>query len=169
MASTSHLSITSASNDDVPSIVQLRNAVAAQLTAAHGRGHWSSCVTAQTVLRELRESRVLVLRAGDEVAATFRLATKKPWAIDVSYFTTVTKAVYLHGVAVHPKFQRQGIGRRLIAQAKVVATQWPSDAIRLDAYDSPAGATSFYVSCGFREVDRVVYRRTPLVYLELIL
>lgn len=112
---------------------------------------------------------MLVLRVGDEVAATLRLASKKPWAIDVSCFAPVNKAVYLHGMTVHPKFQRQGIGRQLVAQAKVVAAQWPSDAIRLDAYDSPAGATSFYASCGFREVSRVVYRGTPLVYLELVL
>jgi GNAT superfamily N-acetyltransferase len=162
------LSIAPGSLDDAPSIVLLRNAVAAQLTAEHGQGHWSSCVTAQTVSRELRESQVLVARSCGELVATLRLATKKPWAIDASYFTGVAKALYLHGMAVHPPMQRRGIGRELVAQAKVLAQRWPAGAIRLDAYDSPAGATPFYESCGFREMGRIVYRRTPLVYLEFV-
>jgi hypothetical protein len=41
--------------------------------------------------------------------------------------------------------------------------------IRLDAYDGPAGAGGFYAKRGFREVGRVVYRGTPLVYFERIL
>jgi len=163
------LSIAPGSVDDAPSIVLLRNAVAAQLTAAHGRGHWSSCVTTKAVSRELRESQVLVAHSRGELVATLRLATKKPWAIDVSYFTGVAKAFYLHGMAVHPPMQRRGVGRELVAQAKLLAQLWPAGAIRLDAYDSPAGAATFYSSCAFREVGRVVYRRTPLVYLELVL
>jgi hypothetical protein len=46
---------------------------------------------------------------------------------------------------------------------------WPGDAIRLDAYDAEAGAGKFYAKCGFRERGRVVYRKTPLIYFELIL
>jgi len=47
--------------------------------------------------------------------------------------------------------------------------EWPGDAIRLDAYDADAGAGGFYSNCGFREVGRVNYRGTPLVYYELLL
>jgi hypothetical protein len=43
------------------------------------------------------------------------------------------------------------------------------DAIRLDAYDAEAGAGPFYARCGFREVGRVLYRSTPLVYYERLL
>ena len=46
---------------------------------------------------------------------------------------------------------------------------WPADAIRLDAYDAPAGAGDFYAKCGFREVGRATYRGVPLVYFELLL
>jgi len=49
------------------------------------------------------------------------------------------------------------------------AKAWPADAIRLDAYDTAGGAGAFYLQCGFREVGRVVYRKTPLIYLEMML
>jgi len=108
-------------------------------------------------------------RQGFGLVGTVRLATKKPWAIDLSYFTAVQRALYLHDLAVAPEMQRQGIGHRLMEEAKAVARAWPSQAIRLDAYDHPAGAGAFYRHCGFQEVGRVTYRSVPLVYFELLI
>jgi ribosomal protein S18 acetylase RimI-like enzyme len=71
-------------------------------------------------------------------------------------------------MAVHPEMQHRGIGRRCIEHAIERARLWPADSIRLDAYDAKAGAGGFYEKCGFREVGRVVYRLTPLVYYELV-
>ena len=157
-----------ASEADATSIVSLRNRVAQHLTEAHGRGHWSSCVTEKGVLRGLRTSRVLLARNEGRLAGTVRLATKKPWAIDTSYFSTVRKPVYLHDLAVAPDVQGQGIGRLLVEEAMAVARAWPADAIRLDAYDHAAGAGEFYARCGFREVGRVIYRGVPLLYFEVL-
>jgi GNAT superfamily N-acetyltransferase len=98
-----------------------------------------------------------------------RLANKKPWAIDVNYFTPVKKAIYLTGMAVLPPLQRQGIGRLLIRRAVEEARAWPAEAIRLDAFDADAGAGPFYSRCGFRETARILYRKNPLIYFELVL
>lgn len=163
------LSFGNATDADIPSIASLRAAVAAGLTREHGRGHWSSCPTEKAVLRGLRTSRVLVARKGRAVVGTVRLATTKPWAIDLAYFTVVPKALYLHDLAVAPEFQKQGVGRRLVEATIVAARAWPSNAIRLDAYDADAGAGPFYARCGFTEVGRVVYRNTPLIYFEQLL
>ena len=163
------LSFATATPTDVPSIAALRTAAAEDLTHTYGRGHWSSCPTEAGVLRGFRGSRVLLASDGREIVATARLATKKPWAIDLTYFRTVAKALYLHDMAVAPALQRRGIGRRLVQHAVVVASAWPCDAIRLDAYDADAGAGSFYARCGFTEVGRVTYRNTPLIYFELML
>jgi predicted N-acetyltransferase YhbS len=93
---------------------------------------------------------------------------KKPWAIDLRYFTPVRRAVYLHDVNVEPGLQRSGVGRRLLARARTVARVWPVDAIRVDAYDGPSGGGPFYEKCGFTEVGRTVYRGVPLVYFEFV-
>jgi len=128
-----------------------------------------SCVTEKTVLRGITTSRVLVARAQGAIVATLRLATKKPWAVDLSYFTPVARALYLHDMAVEPNEQGKGLGRTLVEAAKEVARTWPSQAIRLDAYNAPHGAGEFYARCGFVEVGKVTYRKTPLVYFELLL
>lgn len=121
------------------------------------------------MLRPLRTSKVVVARERDRIVATLRLATKKPWAIDVAYFTKVPRPLYLTDMAVEPDSQLRGVGRRLLEEATRVAREWPSQAIRLDAYDAAAGAGGFYSKCGYREAGRVTYRGTPLVYFELIL
>ena len=95
-----------------------------------------------------------------------RLATKKPWAIDVSYFTPVKRALYLTGMAVSVPHQGQGLGRLALQDACAAARAWPADVIRLDANDASAGAGGFYARCGFTERGRVVYKGSPLIYYE---
>jgi GNAT superfamily N-acetyltransferase len=163
------VSVCEASLADVPAVVSLRAAAARELTGRHGRGHWSSSPTEAAVVRALKTSSVLVARHDGDVIGTVRVEARKPWAIDVSYFSDAAKAVYLHDLAVAPHAQGAGVGRLLVERALGVARAWPSDALRLDAYDHAAGAGPFYATCGFREVGRVTYRGVPLIYFELLL
>ena len=163
------ISVTTASEADAPAIASLRTSVAEHLTREYGKGHWSSCVTEKTVLRSIKTSRVLVARNNRDIIGTLRLETKKPWAIDLAYFKSVRRPLYLHDIAVTPNLQGRGIGRQLVEEAKTVALACPSEAIRLDAYDSDAGAGPFYAKCGFLEVGRKTYRGVPLIYFELML
>ena len=116
-----------------------------------------------------RYARVRVGRDGERVLTVLRLAPKKPWAIDVSYFTPVKRPLYLTGMAVSVAHQHQGLGRLALADALRIAADWPAHAIRLDAWDAVAGAGGFYSKCGFSDRGRAVYRGTPLAYYELLL
>jgi len=155
--------------DDTAAIAGLQNAAAGALTARFGAGHWSSLVTERSAELAQRHARVRVGRSGKRILTVLRLATKKPWAIDVSYFTPVKRPLYLTGLAVSVAHQGQGLGRLAMEDACKIARARPADAIRLDAYDSLAGAGEFYLKCGFEERGRVVYRGDPLVYYELLL
>jgi GNAT superfamily N-acetyltransferase len=152
--------------DDVAVIAGLQNAAAGALTARYGAGPWSSLVTERGVALAQRHARVGVARDGKRLLTVLRLATKKPWAIDVSYFTPVERPLYLTGMAVSVAHQRQGLGRVAIEDASAVAREWSADAIRLDAFDAAAGAGEFYARCGFTERGRVRYKGDPLVYFE---
>lgn len=163
------LTFQSAAADDASALATLLSLIADQLTLQHGRGHWSLRTTEKGVLYALRTSRIYVAQLAGEVVATFRLATKKPWAIDTSYFTACRRPLYLVGIAVTPNRQGQGFGRQCLDAARDIAKAWPADAIRLDAYDHAAGAGDFYSRCGCTEVGRVSYRNTPLIYYELLI
>lgn len=155
--------------DDVAVIAGLQNAVAGALTARFGPGHWSSLVSERGAALAQRHARVRVGRDGKRILTVLRLATKKPWAIDVSFFTPVKRPLYLTGMAVSVSHQRQGLGILALDDAYAVAHAWPAEAIRLDAYDAEAGAGPFYAHCGFTERGRVVYKGTPLRYYERLL
>jgi GNAT superfamily N-acetyltransferase len=155
--------------DDVAAIAGLHNAAAGALTARYGPGPWSSLVTERGTALGQRHARVRVGRQGKRIVSVLRLATRKPWAIDVSYFTPVKRPLYLTGMTVSVAHQGQGLGRLALSDACEIARRWPADAIRLDAYDAPAGAGEFYARCGFTERGRVVYKTTPLIYYERLL
>jgi GNAT superfamily N-acetyltransferase len=69
-------------------------------------------------------------------------------------------------MAVALACQRQGIGRQCVRQVLDLCRERSADAIRLDAYDAPAGAGEFYQKCGFDELGRASYRGCPLRYFE---
>lgn len=158
-----------AAEADTAGIFELRMAVAHDLTSRFGMGHWSRVGTERSVASDISRAQLFIVRQRSKVIATLTLAAKKPWAIDVSYFTPCNKAAYLLGMAVSPKLQGCGVGRQCIEQAKILSAAWPADAIRLDAYDAEAGAGEFYRKCSFREMGRVVYRKVPLIYFEMLL
>ena len=146
----------------------MRIAAADRLTRDFGDGHWSAHTNEASVIRDIRASRVIVARAAGVVVGTVTLQTRRPWAIDVTYFTPAAKVVYLTNMAVVPERQRSGIGRALLDEALAQARAVPFDAIRLDAYDAPAGAGEFYRRCGYRHVGGKSYRGVPLMYFELM-
>lgn len=152
-------------------IATVRDAAAAALAARFGPGPWLSAAGEKGIRRAIANphQRVLVARRRGRVVGTLTLQTKKPWAIEVSYFTPVRKPIYLVDMAVDPRVQGKGIGHALLQQAENVAREMGRDAIRLDAYDAEAGAGGFYAACGYADRGRRVYRATPLVYFERLL
>jgi GNAT superfamily N-acetyltransferase len=153
--------------EDIPGIVAVRVTAAEELTARFGGGHWSGHATDKGVAWDLRQGKVLVARRGSAIVGTLKVTTRKPWAIDISYFTPGKHPWYLTNMAVEPKHQGKGIGKRCVLEAVRMVREWGGDAVRLDAYDAIAGAGPFYEKCGFREVGRATYRITPLIYYEL--
>ncbi len=155
---------------DIPGIVTVRVNAAEELTRRFGGGHWSGHASERGVAWDLRQAKVLVARRGVKVVGTLKIGTRKPWAIDPSYFTPVRRPWYLTNMAVDPAAQGKGIGRKLVFETARLVREWGGDAVWLDAYeDAWAGAGPFYEKCGFREVGRRTYRVTPLVYYELSL
>ena len=158
-----------ATNRDVPDLVLLRTAVNRHHAWQHGEGYWVARPTERGARAQMQRGTVYIARFRSQLIASLTLSTRKPWAIDRKYFHPSERPLYLTEMAVDPRYQSKGIGRLCIEEARRIATEWPADAIRLDAFDAHAGAGDFYRKCGYREVGRAVYRLTPLIYFELLL
>src|SRR5690349_21593977 len=136
------------------------------MTRQFGEGDWSPAPTEALVTKQLRASRVLVARRENQIVGTVRLTTAQQWAFDTSAFSPARSAVYVLGLSVAPEARGQGIGSELMEAAKKSASEWPAEAVWLDAYDDKAGAGAFYVRCGFREAGRTRFGTVPLIYYE---
>lgn len=152
---------------DAAAIAAVRIAAARDLTARFGTGPWSFASDSEAgVQAEIRSSSLLFAREDGIVVGTLRLSTRNPWLGHYDFFTRCERPIFLTSMAVLPKWQRQGIGRQLLSEARRAALDMRGEFIRLDAYDAPAGAGEFYLKMGFREVRRGDYHGTPLVWFE---
>jgi GNAT superfamily N-acetyltransferase len=158
-----------ATPDDVAGLIALRDAVNRRLFSRFGEGIWLVKLTEAGALLAMRRSNVYIARFRGKPIATLALSTRKPWAIDKGYFSKSEAPLYLTSMGVDPEHQRRGVGRSCMDEVRRIARQWPSDAIRLDAYDVAAGAGEFYRRCGFRMVGRATFRGAPLVYYEMLI
>ena len=154
---------------DAEELTALHAAAAADLTSRFGTGHWSSFSAIRRVDEPTRFVRTRVGIDRGRIVSSLRLQTRKPWAIDVEYFTPVERPLYLVGMVVAVRRQRRGLGREALQDAHEVALAWPAEAIRLDAYDAAAGAGPFYAKCGYEARGRVRYKGNPLIYFERLL
>jgi len=158
-----------ATTRDIPALIALHTAVNEHLARRAGRDRPAATPSERAMRFFMTWKRVYMYMRGQRVIATLELATRKPWAIDVKYFSPCKRPIYLTSMAVHPKYQRKGIGRHCLEKAARIAKEWPGDAIRLDADDSPTGAGEFYKKCGYTEVAHVKYKGHALIYFEWLL
>ncbi|MEY4938701.1 MAG: hypothetical protein RIQ93_436 [Verrucomicrobiota bacterium] len=164
------IAIEAATLADAPMITELRLGAARDLTTRFGSGTWSFAAESEFGVRnDITYSLVLVARDEGRVLGSLKLSTQSPYLRQIAGFTPVDRPIYLTAMAVTPRRQRQGIGRRLLEEARLAAVELCGQAIRLDSYDSPSGAAEFYQKAGFREVARGDYNGTPLVWFETML
>lgn len=64
--------------------------------------------------------------------------------------------VYELNIAIHPTYQRNGLGRRLLQAVKEMARLEDKAKLRLRVLSSNPGAVAFYKACGFHEEGRLV-------------
>ncbi len=64
-----------------------------------------------------------------------------------------SKELYIYDIAIHPDFQKQGIGKRLIEQLKIQAKQRGVKTIFVEAETEDTGAVAFYRAIGGEEVE----------------
>jgi aminoglycoside 3-N-acetyltransferase I len=62
------------------------------------------------------------------------------------------KEIYIYDIAVHPDYQKQGIGKHLIDYLKVEAKNRGIDTIFVEAESEDEGAVAFYRAIGGEEV-----------------
>ena len=89
----------------------------------------------------------------------------------VKWLSSDPRILVVHRLAVCPKCQRQGIGRKLMDFAEKFAIENEYVSIRLDAYSGNMRAIEFYEQRGYQKTGHVYFpmRKLPFYCYEKIL
>ena len=100
-----------------------------------------------------REGSVYLLRDRRVSKAMMTLSDTEPEAYkDIKWSNGSTKPLYLHRMAVHPKWQGTGLARQLIGFAGDYARKNGHDCIRLDVFSQSISARQLYEKNDFLEI-----------------
>jgi ribosomal protein S18 acetylase RimI-like enzyme len=111
-----------------------------------------------------------VIRARTDLAATAVLNEQSdPEYRRVRWLTPPEQpALVVHRLAVHPRFQRLGLAKRLMRFAEEYATGRGLESIRLDSFSGNPAALALYEGLGYLRVGEVRFphRDLPFVCFE---
>ena len=92
--------------------------------------------------------------------------------ITVKWNTKNDNNLYVHRLAVHPNFQRKGIGKSLMDYAESFAKKNEYSSIRLDTFSQNKRNLKFYESRGYERLEEIYFLKQskfPFYCYELIL
>lgn len=124
---------------------------------AQGMTHWKDYYTAGVVKDKFKHGRMFVAYCDDEPVGTGSFSFEAPEYYsdeDIAKFADPdAKAVYMSALCVSPRFQKRGIGRKLVeAREEVIAADPTIGAVRFDARASYKELIQFHKRNGFEIV-----------------
>ncbi len=148
-----------ASGEHARQIEEIRNATSRELTLLLGPGHWSSPARIASIRERIKcadpeRLRKLTLFAaveGGRAVGSIAVSTFLPGFWKRKYWTEPTSdALGVFNLAVHPIFQRRGIGAFLMQEVEALAMSKNLPYIRLDAYATNPMSNRFYEAIGYQ-------------------
>lgn len=113
----------------------------------------------------LKENNALI---GCIVISTFMDNEYKP----ISWLTENNRNIYIHRLAIHPKFQRKGYAQKLMDFAEIFAKENNYLSIRLDTFSQNKRNQKFYESRGYKRLGNIYFPKQsdfPFYCYELVL
>ncbi|WP_299550864.1 GNAT family N-acetyltransferase [Seonamhaeicola sp.] len=90
----------------------------------------------------------------------------------VKWLTSNANNIYIHRLAVHPKYQGNGFAQKLMDYAEDHAKKHSFDSIRLDTFSQNKRNLKFYEARGYRRLEDIYFPKQsafPFYCYELVL
>ncbi len=135
---------------DYAAIHRIRRSAAQKLSADFGKGEWSNVSWFSTLERGLLDKTLYAIWQNGIVIGTCSLTTIPVGFYNLQRFSQPNAAAfYLRSLSIAPAFQRQNAGRSAMLAAEALAQSRRLTSLRLDTLLAPAGASDFYIRCGY--------------------
>jgi ribosomal protein S18 acetylase RimI-like enzyme len=124
------------------------------------------------VAEDVKNQTLHVVKYEEHLVATITIDAKgAPEYHAVKWLSEDGKSLFVHRLAVHPRWHRQKIAAGLMDFARSLAVENGCTSIRLDVYSGNPRAVKFYESCGYIRTGQVYFRnkKPPFLCYEKIL
>lgn len=160
------MNITRANENDLIEILYLLKVCISDM---HSKGlkHWNNAYPdIEIIKKDLREGSVYLLKDRQVCKGMVTLSASEPEAYrDIKWPDSTLKPLYMHRMAVHPKWQRQGLARKLIRFAGDYAKKNGYRRICLDVFSNSENARLLYEKCEFVEVGAFHMNEQKIPYI----
>ena len=129
---------------EIPIVFKIYNEAIAYQKAVNGKA-WKG-FEIELVELEIAEKRHYVITEDEEIACTFVLAFTDEL---IWKEANADAAVYIHRIAVNPKFRGKSYVKTIVTWLKENAEAWKFNFIRLDTESGNERINNYYLRCGF--------------------
>ena len=120
---------------------------------------WNEKYPSKEVFREdIKNNALFVARINSEIVGCIMFSSYKDDVYkNVKWISEDSNNLYIHRLAVHPKFQKKGIARRMMDYAEAFAKSKNHKSIRLDTFSKNQRNNKFYKLRGYTKLEDVFF------------
>ena len=158
---------------DIDSILNITKSCAAHMIQ-NGIYQWNEHYPDKSsFMNDAENMELYVYIENEKVIACISLCKKMDEVyFPVSWITKNYNNLYIHRLAVHPDFQKKGVGKVLMDFAEKYARKKECNSIRLDTFSVNKRNLKFYESRGYQRLERIYFPKQsefPFYCYELII
>lgn len=141
---------------EIPEILALTRACAADMIS-RGIHQWDDQYPSENIFRKDIQLGRLFLRIEDEklLGLIALCEDKDPEYEEVNWLTPDGRNLYVHRLAVHPRYQGFGYARQLMDFAEQYAREKEYTSIRLDTFSKNSRNQKFYERRGYTRLEEI--------------
>lgn len=145
---------------DIPLLKKITEACAEHMID-QGIYQWNKNYPSLEVLtKDVLANNVYVYQQGQEIVGTVMFSMEMDaFYRDIDWLTLDSKQLYVHRLAVHPAYQRQGIARALMDFGEALAKEKQCLSIRLDTFSQNPRNNRFYQAREYQQVGQVFFEQ----------
>lgn len=158
---------------EIPEILSLTKACATFMIAK-GIYQWNEQYPSkEAFVRDIERNELYLLKKDRQIIGTVVISTYMDEEYkDVNWLTPDGNNLYIHRLAVHPSFQKQGFAIQLMDYAEAFAKANKATSIRLDTFSQNPRNQRFYTTRGYQKTGDIFYPKQseqPFYCYELLL
>lgn len=152
----SSIAVRRAVTDDLPQIIDLIKRVIIKLNEDR-IFIWDDFYPANFIEEEILQQRLYVVSLEENIFSCFALNPVNRGSEKVKWPHVHSKALYLDKFCVDPKYQRQGMGQKIIQEALKISGELGYTSLRLFVVDFNTPALEFYENCEFVRAEGLFF------------